>query len=115
MKTVLVTGASSFLGYHVVKRLNELGIRPRVLELRHNDLAPLDRLNVDRVQGHLDDPQAVTAACAKADTVFHLAFKVSVAGGTKVLDEMRRINVVGSRQLLQTAAAEGVTRVVVAG
>ena len=33
MRTVLVTGASSFLGYHVVKRLNEQGIRPRVLEL----------------------------------------------------------------------------------
>ena len=33
MRTVLVTGASSFLGYHVAKRLNEQGIRPRVLEL----------------------------------------------------------------------------------
>ena len=33
MRTVLVTGASSFLGYHVVKRLNEQGIRPRVLDL----------------------------------------------------------------------------------
>ena len=33
-RKVLVTGASSFLGYHVVKQLNEQGIRPRVLELR---------------------------------------------------------------------------------
>ena len=115
MKTVLVTGASSFLGYHVVKRLNEVGIRPRVLELGESNLAPLDRLDVDRMEGHLEDPRAVDAACTGVDTVLHLAFKVSVSGGTKVLDEMRRINVLGSRQLLQTAAAKGVARVVVAG
>ena len=32
MNKVLLTGASSFLGYHVAKQLNERGIRPRVLE-----------------------------------------------------------------------------------
>ncbi len=34
MDTVLITGATGFLGYHVAKRLNEIGVRPRVLELR---------------------------------------------------------------------------------
>jgi len=113
MNKVLVTGASSFLGYHVVKRLNEQGIRPRVLELRENNLDPLKRLDVDRVDGHFEDPQAVGAACTGVDTVLHLAFKVSVAGGTKILEEMQRINLLGSRRLLETAAAKGVVRAVV--
>ena len=34
MDTVLLTGATGFLGYHVAKNLNAAGIRPRVLELR---------------------------------------------------------------------------------
>ena len=113
MNKVLVTGATSFLGYHVVRRLNELGIRPRVLELDGNYLDPLETLNVERVNGHFEDPQAVAAACAGMDTVLHLAFKVSVAGGAAILDEMQRINVVGTRRLLETAAAKGVSRVVV--
>jgi dihydroflavonol-4-reductase len=113
MNKVLVTGASSFLGYHVVKRLNEQGIRPRVLELRENNLDPLKRLDVDRVEGHFEDPQAVGAACTSVDTVLHLGFKVSVAGGTKIFEEMQRINVLGSRRLLETAAAKGVVRAVV--
>jgi dihydroflavonol-4-reductase len=114
MNNVLVTGASSFLGYHATKRLNEQGIRPRVLELHESKLDPLKRLDVTRCEGYLDDPEALGAACADVDTVLHLAFKVSVGGGTKLLEEMREINIGGTQRLLDTAAAKGVTRVVVA-
>ena len=115
MSAVLVTGASSFLGYHVAKRLNEQGVRPRVLELPGGSGDALDRLEVERAQGHLGDPAAIRAACAGVDTVLHLAFKVSVGGGTELLNDMRRINVDGTRALLQAAAAAGVRRAVVAG
>jgi dihydroflavonol-4-reductase len=115
MKTVLVTGASSFLGYHVARRLNERGVRPRVLELPGARRDALDRLEVERAAGHLQDPDAVRAACRGVDTLLHLAFKVSVGGGAELLDEMRRVNIDGTRQLLQAAAAAGVRRAVVAG
>jgi dihydroflavonol-4-reductase len=114
MNTVLVTGASSFLGYHVVKLLNEQTIRPRVLELGGSKLAPLNRLDVIRCEGHLGDAQAVAAACAGVDTIIHTAFKVGVGGGATQLDEMRAINVAGTNLLLDTAAARGVARAVVA-
>src|SRR5687767_11710930 len=114
MNNVLVTGASSFLGYHVTKRLNEQGIRPRVLELREGNVAPLNRLDVSRCDGHLQDSQALDDACAGVDTVVHLAFKVSAGGGAKLLEEMREVNIGGTRRLLDTAAARGVSRVVVA-
>jgi len=112
---VLVTGATSFLGYHVAKRLNEQGIRPRVLELRGSDETPLSRLDVERCAGDLEDPEALRAACTGVDTVLHLAFKVSVGGGEQILEEMQRVNVIGTRRLLDTAAAQGVTRVVISG
>jgi dihydroflavonol-4-reductase len=112
---ILVTGASSFLGYHVAKRLNEQGIRPRVLEPPGANLAPLSRLDVDRSEGHLENAEAVAGACTGIDTLLHLAFKVNVGGGAETIDEMRRINVVGTQRLLDAAAAKGVSRAIVAG
>jgi dihydroflavonol-4-reductase len=111
---VLVTGATSFLGYHVAKKLNELGIRPRVLELDDAVIERLARLDVERCGGSLSSDAAMAAACADVEAVFHLAFKVSVAGGNAILDEMRQVNVTGTLRLLDAAAAAGVTRVVLA-
>jgi len=62
MDSVLLTGASGFLGYHVAKRLNDAGIRPRVLELRDGRPDVLSRINVERCAGYLDDPAAVRGA-----------------------------------------------------
>jgi dihydroflavonol-4-reductase len=115
MNTILVTGATSFLGYHVAKRLNDLGMRPRAIERPEGRLDVLERLDVERCAGHLDDPAAVRNACRGVDTVLHLAFKVSVGGGAPALEEMQRINVEGTRLLLQEAAAGGVRRAVVVG
>ena len=115
MDKVLLTGASGFLGYHVAKKLNAGGIRPRVLELREGRQDVLNRLEVHRCAGYLEDSSAVRAACSGVDTLLHLAFKVSVGSGQALAEEMQRINIAGTRDLLETAAACGVKRVVVAG
>jgi dihydroflavonol-4-reductase len=115
MNTILLTGATGFLGYHVARRLNEDGIRPRVLELPGSKTQVLDRLNVDRCSGDLGDPAAIRAASAGVDTVLHTAFKVTMGGGAAERDEMRRINVEGTGTLLRAAAANGVRRAVVTG
>jgi dihydroflavonol-4-reductase len=115
MNNVLVTGASTFLGYHTVKRLNALGCRPRVLELPECRTDVLDRLSIDRAPGDLADPNSVRAACTGIDTLLHLAFKVNVGGGDALLAEMQKINVAGTQQLLQAAARAGVSRAVVTG
>lgn len=115
MSTILITGATSFLGYHVAKRLNQAGIRPRVLERPEGVLDVLGKLDVERCAGHLDDPAAVRSACAGVDTLLHVAFKVNIAGGPEALEEMQRVNVDGTRSLLKSAAAADVRRAVVTG
>ncbi len=77
-------------------------------------LLRLNSLDVTRCEGHLEDTQALDAACEGVDTVIHMAFKVSVGGGTAQLEEMKRINLEGTHRLLDTAAAKGVARAVVA-
>ncbi len=115
MDTVLLTGATGFLGYHVAKTLNAVGIRPRVLELRDGRQDVLNKLDVHRCAGYLEDASAMRAACFGVHTLLHLAFKVSVGSGPALLEEMQRINIAGTRDLLETAAACGVKRAVVAG
>src|SRR5262245_33485685 len=115
MDRVLLTGATGFLGYHVAKRLNVAGIRPRVIELRDGRQDVLNQLDVHRCAGYLEDANAMRAACYGVHTLLHLAFKVSVGSGPALLEEMQRINIAGTRDLLETAAACGVKRVVVAG
>jgi len=115
MDTVLLTGATGFLGYHVARKLNEIGVRPRVLELRDSRPDVLNRLNVERCPGYVDDAAAVRVACSGVSTLLHLAFKVSVGSGAQLAEDMQRINITGTRQLLETAAACGVKRAVVGG
>ena len=115
MHTPLVTGATGFLGYHVVKRLNASGVRPRVLERRHASTRTLDSLDVERATGHLEEAGSVRKACEGVDHVLHLAYKVGVGGGAALVAEMRRTNVDGTAELLRSAAAAGVTRAVVVG
>ena len=67
------------------------------------------------VQGISTIRPPMRAACTGVGTLLHLAFKVSVGSGAKLLEEMERINIGGTRQLLETAAAAGVKRAVVAG
>ena len=115
MHTPLVTGATGFLGYHVVKRLNAAGVRPRVLERRDAKTGVLESLDVERAAGHLDEPGSMRAACNGVDHVLHLAYKVSVAGGAALAAERRHLNMDGTAELLRSAAAAGVRRAVVVG
>lgn len=110
MNKVLVTGGGHLLDYHVIKRLNERGIRPRSLVLPppDSDTTHIKRLSVD-LMGEITAPSDLAAAVQGVDTVVHMAYEVK-PGGT--LEDMHEVNVVGTRKLLDAAEAAGVTRVV---
>jgi UDP-glucose 4-epimerase len=114
MIRVLVTGASGFLGEHLVKELHGEGyvVRALVRERSHTVSFPAD---VEVVVGDLRDARAMLAATAGCAGVVHLG------GKAHVIDEQlsdatdyRGINVVGTRNVLEGAKASGVSRVVFA-
>jgi len=102
--TVLVTGASGMLGRVVARTLVERGAQVRTFQRRP---ALVD--GARDVLGSVTDPAAVARAFAGCDAVVHLAAKVDITGPE---DEYRRVNVDGTRTLLEAAAAAGVTRFV---
>lgn len=110
---ILVTGANSFLGFHVVKRLNERGIRPRALLPHDFDPKRVEGLQFDLVEGGMEDAPSLRTACEGIDTVLHLAFLVTLGAGSE--DQMRKTNIQGTRNLLDAAEACGVKKVVVTG
>ena len=104
----LVTGASGFTGSHLVKALLERGDRVVVLVRETSDLSRLDVDKVEVVYGDVTDRDALAQAMADVDTVFHLAAYVELG----IVDEakMERVNVEGTRAVLETAKAAGVAK-----
>jgi nucleoside-diphosphate-sugar epimerase len=104
---VLVTGGTGFLGRRLVERLLAEG--RRVAILGRTPAPDLEKRGARFIRASLDDAAAVGAACAGIETVFHLAAKVGIWGR---YDDFFRINVVGTRSLLEGCRAHGVTRLV---
>jgi dihydroflavonol-4-reductase len=97
----LVTGASGFIGSHLVDLLLAHGYSVRALVRTTSRLEWLQDRQLERVHGDLFDEQALRNAIAGVDYVYHLA------GVTKATspDEFDRINRQGTRNLL-TAVKE---------
>ncbi|MEN6576037.1 MAG: NAD-dependent epimerase/dehydratase family protein [Phycisphaerales bacterium] len=72
----LVTGATGFLGSHLVERLVRDGCRVRVLVRSSSDTTVLDRLDVEKVTGDLTEPSIVERVCRGVEVVYHAAAKV---------------------------------------
>ncbi|HXS45002.1 MAG TPA: NAD-dependent epimerase/dehydratase family protein, partial [Solirubrobacteraceae bacterium] len=103
----LVTGASGFIGMHLVRALVAAGA-----EVRAFDRCALDGLpaGAEPVSGDVLDPGALDRALEGCDAVFHLAAVYSYARRDAEL--MRAVNVEGTRLLLDRAARGPRRRVV---
>ena len=102
--TVLVTGASGFLGRAVAAELVARGHAVRTLQRRPSEVD-----GVTDFLGSVTDPAAITRAVDGATSVVHLAAKVSLTGTAQ---DFRAVNVEGTRSLLDAAECSGVTRFV---
>lgn len=73
MRTALVTGATGFIGRHVVAGLLDHGVAVRALVRSPAKAGQLVHDGVERVAGSLDDIALWQGAIAGCDTVFHCA------------------------------------------
>jgi dihydroflavonol-4-reductase len=106
----LVTGAAGFIGSHVVRALVQDGWAVRALHRPSDDLRNLQGLDVERVPGDVTDRDSVRAAVSGCDRVFHLAAIYALwLPDPGVMD---RVNVEGTRLVLEESRRAGVGRVV---
>jgi dihydroflavonol-4-reductase len=106
----LVTGATGFLGSHLVRALVDRGEEVRVLVRPRTDPRELLNLPVEIARGDLGSPETLTAAMRGIDRVYHAAAKVDVAASSDL--GMSQINSDGTRHVLESAWRAGVERVV---
>ncbi|MDF5732113.1 MAG: NAD-dependent epimerase/dehydratase family protein [Rhizonema sp. PD38] len=103
----LVTGANGFTGAHLVQALVQQGNTVVGLVRKSSNLARLSGCNVELVYGDITDRNALRTAMNGIDTVFHTAAYVEL--GIVNEAEMERVNVEGTRAVLEAAQAFAVS------
>ncbi len=105
----LVTGATGFIGGHLVERLVADRKQVRCLVRAGSDTTRLEALGVELAPGALEDAASVQRAVEGCDYVVHCGAMVSDWG---TVEEIERTNVTGTRNLVQAAAIASVRRLV---
>ncbi len=108
--TTLVTGATGFLGSAVVRALLERGESVRVLTRPNNNRRNIHGLDVELVEGNLNDPDSLRRAVRGCRALYHTAADYRLWAREPA--QIYETNVTATRQLLRLASDAGVGRVV---
>jgi len=106
--TVLVTGANGFIGARLCRFLAGREYRVRALVRATSDLSALAGAEVELIRGDITDPASLIPALTGVERVIHLA------GVTRARNRAayERVNVTGTGNLVQAAAAGDPARLV---
>lgn len=101
---ILVTGATGFVGGHLVRRLRKENFPVRAVVRNPAKAQALRDLGVEVVPGDVADPWSLIAAAKGADRVVHLVGIIQEGRGFS----FRSIHVEGTRHVLDAAVKAGV-------
>jgi len=105
---IVVTGASGLIGSNLIRMLLAQGQQVRVLV--HKNRRPLAGLDVDIATGDVLSPSSLEEAFRNADLVYHLAASISLK--MNHAEPMERINILGTRNVVQACLKTKVGRLV---
>src|SRR5512135_2090585 len=106
-RTVLVTGATGFIGSHLAERLVAEGAQVRVLVREPQKLLPSLCGQVEALRGDLLQPGCFAAATQSCEFVFHVA---AWLGQPNRRETAYAINVTATQQLAEAARTAGARR-----
>src|SRR5947207_15741570 len=104
-----VTGASGFIGANLVHELVAKGHSVKALLRPATDTRGLAGLEFERVDGDLADRKALRAGLSGCDWCFHVAASYHL--WLKDYAGMYATNVEGTRNVIESAAAAGCSRI----
>jgi dihydroflavonol-4-reductase len=105
----LVTGSTGFIGAHLCRELCEQGIQVRAFHRLGSSTILLDGLPVEDAIGDLRQPESLLPALKNADVLFHAG---AMLDGRSGFESLIKVNVDGTRAILDAALQQGVKRVV---
>lgn len=108
--TTLVTGATGFIGSAVVRKLLGRGRQVRCYVEPGAPMVNLDGLDVDIVEGDINDRERVTAALDGCDVLYHLAALYRLWMPSSAL--IYKVNVEGTKTVLFAAMRANLDKVV---
>jgi nucleoside-diphosphate-sugar epimerase len=107
MTKTLVTGATGFIGGRLTTALLDRGDDVRALVRDPARASALDARGVELVQGDVEDTDSLARAVAGVDRVYHCA---AIVSDWIAREEIQRINVEGTRRMLEACARANVGR-----
>lgn len=105
--SVLVTGATGFLGKRLTRKLIEKGYRTRALVRKSSDPQPLAALGAEISFGDVRDGQSLFDAMQDIDAIVHAA-----ADTQGNLDDSQQVTVRGTRNVVREAQRSGIAQLV---
>ena len=107
---ILVTGATGHIGNVLIRELLASGESVRAMVLPKDDLTPIKDLDIEVAIGDVLNKESLRRAMRGVDTIFHLAGMISILPGDAA--QLQRVNVDGTRNMLEMAKEMHVRRFV---
>lgn len=108
--TTLITGATGFIGGWIARLLHDAGEPLRALVRPHSNRDDLSAMNIDLIEGDLQDAASLDRALEGVTRMYHAAGWISFK--PRDAHRVRDINFTGTVNLMNAALAHGVERVV---
>jgi dihydroflavonol-4-reductase len=107
---VFLTGSTGFVGSHVARTYAAQSAELRLLTRKTSSLAAIEGLCAETVVGDLSQPESLRSAIRGCNALVHVAADYRL--WVRDPQQMYKVNVEGTRELLRIAREEGVAKVV---